>query len=232
MREKYLWLVIAVLTILSLGQACYIYEQTAAASDFAGQPPAQPEIRKMGYAEKAYDAQWEQFRKWRDRIAGRLKRGTPLLEPDFDVFFDDNYFSRRLTPFDEMEHIRRQMSDLFQGSEKSSFDDYWNKWFKERMVMGEFRTDIARTDKDVILTILIPELVGNEAAVDIGNGRIRVSFSAKTASEKKSPGGIVRTETSQSYIKILPIPDDAAAGSGKVETDGRQVKIKFERKNN
>ncbi len=60
--------------------------------------------------------------------------------------------------------------------------------------------------------------------------RIKVSFSAKTATEEKNGGGIVKKESSQNYVKILPVPADAVPGSGKVKTEVEQVKIIFETK--
>jgi len=232
MREKYLWLAIIFLLLLTMGQSCYIYERNATAKDISEPPRAIPEIYQKAYSEKAFDAQREELGKWRDRIQNELDRGNPLGEPDFDVFFDDAFFSRKPDPFTEMEQIHRHMSDRFQGSEKSAFEDYWDKWFAQRLAMGQFKTGLTRTASDVTLTIDVPGLSGKTADIDITADRIKISFSAATSSSEKSAAGVVKKESSQNYIKILPLPPDAVAGTGKVEITGQQVKIKFGRRKN
>lgn len=52
MREKYMWLAIIFLLLLTLGQACYIYERNAVAKEISGPPPVQPEIYNKAYAGK------------------------------------------------------------------------------------------------------------------------------------------------------------------------------------
>ena len=230
MREKYLWLVIAVLTALSLGQACYICERPAAAGEVTDPPRQRAELLKMGYSEKASDAQWEEFQRWRDRLQGRLDSGTPLLEPDFDAFFNDKYFSMRQEPFSEMEGIRKQLSDNVGQTEKPLFDSYWEKWFEQRMKMGQFRTELVRAGSEITLTIQVPGLAAGTAGADISGGRIKVSFSAKALSEQKGRGSAIVSESSQDYVKILPVPEDADAATGKVEISANRVTISFKQK--
>lgn len=230
MREKYLWIVITALTVLTLGQACYIYEQTAVAKDIYEEFPGPPEIVLKGYSEKAYDAQWGELEKWRKRVREQINQGFPLVEPDFDDFFNDRFFAGRLNPFAEMERVRSQMSDEFRDKEKKLFDDYWDNWFEQRMMLGRFNIDVKNTEKDITLTIQVPGLSAKTADINITNDRIKIAFSANTTFEEKSGRGIVKRSTLQSYLKILPVPADAAPGTGKVETDGELVKIRFDRK--
>ncbi|OGR42277.1 MAG: hypothetical protein A2X35_00810 [Elusimicrobia bacterium GWA2_61_42] len=230
MREKYLWLVIAALTALTLGQACYIYECGLSAKEIPEKTPVQSDMPQKGYSEKASDAQWAEFEKWRDRIHAEINRGKPLAERDFDAFFDERFFSRRPRPFDEMERIRRQMSDLFNAPEKSSFEEYWEKWFEQRLRMTQFRTELIRTGRELILEIYVPGLAATAADINITGERIRMSFSAKTSSGEKTAGGLIKKESSQNYVKILPVPAEAVAGTGRVEIYGDRVKIKFELK--
>ena len=227
MREKYLWLAVVALTALTLGQACYIYECTLSAKEIGEQAPGRTEIHKGVNAEMASDAQWEEFEKWRDKIRSQVNRGDPLQERDFDVFFGDRFFAGKADPFAEMERLRRRTSESLRASERALFDDYWGKWFNQRMRPAEFKTDTLRTDRDIVLTLHVPGLAGGTAVVDITNGRIKVAFSVKTSSEEKSGSGIIRRESSRSYVKILPVPEEAEAGTGRVEIDGESVKITF-----
>jgi HSP20 family molecular chaperone IbpA len=230
MREKYLWLAVGVLLALTLGQACYIYEEQVLAVENSSPPPVQPDIQRSLYAEKSYDAQWEELEKWRDKVRASLGSGAPLLERDFDVFFNDRFFSGRFSPFTEMDRIRLEMSGQFGSSEKLLFNDYWDKWFEQRMRLREFGTDVARTDGAVTITIVIPGLSGETADVNITEDRIRISFSSKSGSEEKLVAGVVRKESYKSYVKILPVPADAAAGTGKVKVEGDRIAITFDLK--
>lgn len=228
MREKYLWLAIGVLTALTLGQACYIYQEQAVAKENSGPPALQPEIHGRLHAEKAYDAQWEEFEKWRAKVQEQLGRGDPLLERDFDIFFNDRFFSRKLSPFSEMERIRREMSRQFGSPERLLFDGYWDKWFEQRMRLGEFRTNVVRTNKDVTISVVIPELSEDTLNIDITEERIKIAFSAKTASEGKLIAGTLKKAAYRSFVKILPLPVDAAPGTAKVRVEGQTVNIKFD----
>ena len=233
MREKYLWLAISVLTALTLGQACYIYEEKAVAKEFMEEhPPGQPEIHQQGHSAKAYEAQQEEFEKWRGRVREQINQGFPLLERDFDVFFGDRFFTGRGNPFAEMERLRRQLSGEFRDSDRTLFDGYWDKWFEQRMRLGRFKTEIGRTDREITLTISLPGLAGGSADVNIKEGRIKLSFQARSASGHKSAESLLKRESSESYVKIMPVPEDAVPGTGKVQIDGELVKIKFERRTN
>jgi len=223
---KLLWAVIIFLTLLVLAQAGYIYKQRSGA-DAASAKPASSQGTDQ---EKALDAQWEELEKWRTNVHKRMGSGEPLLDPDFDSFFNDRFFGRRYNPFTEMERIHRRMLDTLREPERNLFDDSWGRWYGRRMLMGQFATEVTRTDKEVTVTIRLPGLTGKTADINITDDRIKVSFSAKTATEEKDGGGIVKKESSQNYVKILPVPEDAAPGTGKVKIEGEQVKITFDKK--
>lgn len=231
MREKYLWLAISVLAALTLGQACYIYEEKAVAKEFMeDQPPVQPDLHLQGHSDKAFDAQQQEFEKWRGKVREQINQGFPLLERDFDVFFGDRFFTGRPNPFAEMERLRKQLSGEFRDYDRTLFDGYWDKWFEQRMRLGQFKTEVGRTDKEVTLTIRLPGLAAGTADVNIKEGIIKLSFKAGSVSGHKSSGSLIRRESSESYVKILPVPEDAVPGTGKVQLDGELVKIKFQRK--
>jgi len=226
MREKYLWLVIGILTVMTLGQACYIYEQSAVAKEISA-PPVQPAIHSKAHSLKAYKSQQEEFKKWQEKVRGRIKTGTPLLDPDFDVFFDDRFFAERANPFSEIDNIRNSMMQSLQGSEKASFDAYWDKWFARRMLMTQFRTEAERTDNDITLTIHLPGLDPGGAKINITGDRIKITFSSEAS--QVGSGLIARNGPRQSYVKILPVPPDAVPGSGRVEMKRERLKIRFAR---
>ncbi|MHB0996041.1 MAG: alpha-crystallin domain-containing protein [Elusimicrobiales bacterium] len=226
MNVKLLWAAIIFLLLLVLAQAGYIYKQRSGPDDASAAPLLTPDPRR----EAAPDAQWEELEKWRAKVHKRLDSGEALLDPDFDDFFDDRFFGRRYDPFTEMHRIHRRMLDTLRESERTLFDDSWGKWYGRRMLMGRFSTEITRTDKEVAVAVSLPGLKAGTADINITDDRIKISFSAKTATEEKSGGGIAKRESSQNYVKILPVPGDAVPGTGKVKMEKEQVRIIFERK--
>lgn len=226
MNVKLLWAAIIFLLLLVLAQAGYIYKQRPG----TGGTSTAPELARAGDTEITTGVQWEELEKWRAKVHKRLGSGEALLEPDFDEFFDDRFFGRRYDPFTEMHRIHRRMLDTLRESERTLFDDYWGKWYGRRMLMGQFATEITRTDREVTVAISLPGLKAGTAAINITDDRIKISFSARTATEEKSGGGITKRESSQNYVKILPVPGDAVPGTGKVKMGKEQVRIVFDRK--
>lgn len=66
--------------------------------------------------------------------------------------------------------------------------------------------------------------------IDITDDRIKISFTAKTPSEETKPGSVLKRESAESHVKILPLPEDAVPGTGKAEINGETLKIKFDRR--
>lgn len=226
MNIKFLWAVIILLALLVLAQAGYIYNQRSGAKGTS----AAPELSRSTDSGKRPDSQWEELERWRAKVRKQIGSGTPMLDPDFDSFFDDHFFGRKYNPFTEMDRIHRQMLDTLRESERTLFDDSWGRWYGRRMLMEEFKTNVVRTDKEVKVIISLPGLTSKTADINITDDRIKISFSAKTSTEEKSAGGVIKKESSQNYVKILPVPEDAVPGTGKAEIEGEQVKIKFDRK--
>lgn len=226
MNVKLLWAVIIFLALLVLVEAGYIYKQRAG----EGGGPAPTEEERKSYSDKGFDARWKELEKWRGKVHERLRSGAPMLDPDFDGFFDDRFFGRKYGPFTEMERIHRQMLETLRESERALFDDSWDRWYGRRMAMGEYKTAVTRTEKDVTLSIQLPGLAARTADIDITEDRIKISFTAKTSDEEKKPGGVMKKGSVESHVKILPLPEDAVPGTGKAEIDGETVKIRFDRR--
>lgn len=213
MSTKVLYGIIIVLLIACLGQAYYIHSKTLSSPAAASHTDWPTRTDKL-----------------QQDVRQKLQKGETVPPALFDDFFNDEFFGRRFNPFAEMERMHQQMAEMFRESEKLQFDNSWDKWFSERIGMDEFKTSISRTDKNVILTMTIPGIDSKTADININNDRIKVSFSAKNVQDKKEGGGSMHSESSQSYVKIMPIPDDAVAGTAKTVMDKNLVTITFDRK--
>jgi len=231
MKEKALWAAVAALALLSAGQAYYIFTRPTAVQEKAVEDNTAAAARVEATKPQAQTPDpWKELEEWRRGVDARLRRGDPLRHRDFDAFFNDDFFGRRFSPFDQMERIHRQMLDAFTGSQRGTFGDSWDSWFNDRMGMEAFRTNIARTDKNVTIAIDIPGVDDKTADININEDRIRISFTTKNVQDKKDEKGAVHQESSRSYTKIMPVPEDAVAASAKTSIANGKVTITFDRK--
>lgn len=227
MKEKFMWLIVGALLLVGLYHACGTQRRTAAAREIPAQP-LRPE-RSGAYAGKAAEAQWEELQKWRARVSERVGRGDPLLPPDFDAFFGDAFFAGRHDPFGELERIHLQTSEGLSGPGRDLFERNWEGWSGQRLRMEGFVTAVEISDDAIIMSVRVPGLVPGSASADITPARIRLTFTAETASEVAGPAGPLRKSSPRSYTKILPVPDGADPATGRAETAGDFIKLRFAR---
>jgi len=213
MRERILFFFIILLLFACAGEGHYIYAQKNSTG------PAKTE-----------DWQSKTEKLYRD-IQDSINKKEALSDKLFDDFFNDDFFGRRFIPFEEMEDVHRHITDMFGKEEKNVFDSSWDKWFSDRMGMEDFKTEIKRKDKKITVAIKIPGIDKKTAEVNINDSRIKISFTAKTVKEEKKAGSVTRSESLRSYVKILPVPQDAVPGTGKAQIEKDAVKIVFEREN-
>jgi HSP20 family protein len=127
---------------------------------------------------------------------------------DFDDLFDDRFFGRRFDPFAEMRELEKRFQSEF----------------------GETKT--AETDKEVIVELSIPGLDKDSLIIDVNESRIRIAYDARRVQDRKDAGGrrVMRSESSQHFEKILPVPENADGRSSRIEREGGAVKIIFPRR--
>lgn len=227
MKEKFMWLIVGALLLVGIYHACGTQRRTAAAREIPAQP-LRPE-RAGAYAGKAAETQWEELQKWRDRVSERVGRGDPLLPPDFDAFFGDEFFAGRADPFGELERIHLQTSEGLSGPGRDLFERNWEGWTGQRLRMESFVTTLETSADSVTLSVRVPGLTAGSAAADITAARIRLTFTAGLSSEVAGPAGPLAKETVRSYVKLLPLPSGADPATGRVETAGDYIKLRFAR---
>lgn len=209
-RKKRLWVMAALLTAVCAGQGYQIHAQ-------------------RGEAKRTKEREMSPLERWHEQVRRELFRGGPFPFSRFDLLFDDDFFSRRFDPFAEIENFHRRFSPLFREDERPLFDRSWLRYFDDRMDIQDIRTSVERKGDEIIVTLNIPGLEGDSFNLDINRDRIRISYSARTASEKEDAKGNVyhRSESMRQYRKIMPIPDGADPDSSRVNRDGESIKIIF-----
>ena len=171
-----------------------------------------------------------ELKNWQAEVSGQIARDKMLEGKVFDRFFNDEFFRNHSDPFAEMERIRKEMRNMFSKTDMNVFNSSWDKWFKERMRMDEFRTQVSRTDKNVIVAISVPGIKLQTEDISVSKGRIKISFNAVSKHEEKKNGGVVKSEISKSYEKIMPVPEDAVPRAYDAKIQGDTIRITFARK--
>lgn len=152
--------------------------------------------------------------------------GPDLMEPDFGPdsaggFDEDFPAMNNADPFSMLEQLRRQMhSGLGRGAFAGG----------DMFASDGFKTAVSRTDKAVAVVIDVPGIDGKSLNLDINGGMIKMSYTARTISVQKQAGREYRSESSSSYMKIVPLPQDAVSGTGKPSVEKDRVVITFDRK--
>lgn len=158
--------------------------------------------------------------------AGTTRSAPELMEPDFGPdsgggFDEDFPAMNNADSFSMLEQLRRQMrSGMGRGMPHGG----------DMFTSDGFKTAVTRTDKTVAVVIDVPGIDGKSLNLDITGGMIKMSYTAKTISVQKQAGREFRSETSSSYMKIVPLPQDAVSGTGKPAIEKDRVVITFDRK--
>jgi HSP20 family molecular chaperone IbpA len=123
------------------------------------------------------------------------------------------------------------MRSMLGPDEQSLFSRSYGDWFNSRMNVTNISPEVKTTEKEVILSFKIPGLDGESMNININKDRIRIAYDAKTITDKKDEkgGSYLRSESSQHFEKIMPIPKGADAKDNRIVHEGDTVKIIFKK---
>lgn len=162
---------------------------------------------------------------FQDAVSGNHGLSFPRL-PGW--FSDDDFFGGAFDPFARMHEMRRRMYDVFRKSGGGFYGNIGDGWFSG--AEDDFKTDVSTTDKNIIVSIEIAGMDKNSANIKIDKSGIRISCDVRTIKEEQSEGRSIRSESSKSYLKIIPIPFDAIPETAKTDLDKNRVVVTFDRK--
>lgn len=184
-----------------------------------------------GHARGAPDF-WAEQDQWIEQARKNLLQGSPIPFKDFDALFNDRFFSHRRDPFAEMLEFQKRLDSELGKREKTLFGRSWSDWLGDRMDLAAIQEKTQETDKEVIVEVKILGLDKDSLKIDVNGSRIRVAYDAKKQEEKKDGNGreIFRSESVQSFEKIMPIPANADSQKSRIVKEGDVVKIVFERR--
>ncbi len=152
----------------------------------------------------------------------------------FDRFFDDDFFSSRPDPFEEMRQLHNRFESMMSESSRKMFKDSWNDWFEDRFFGGSKDIDIRTDEKDdvYLITIGILNLKENNLNININAKGISVEGNFSQTIEKTDGNGKVirKQEVRQRLSKLIPIPGDADADNAKIDHEKDKILISLPKK--
>jgi|GEM_PF-6715104 len=148
----------------------------------------------------------------------------------FDRFFNRDFFSSQPDPFAEMDKLHEHMQSLMDNGFRSSFDNSWDNWFRQRFSFNDKNNggvyyEQEEGDKAYQITFHIPNLENNQLNVEVKENHITINGQFSQVREQKDDFGnvISRRQSHQSISKMIPTPYDA--DYEKAEIDHQKDKI-------
>ncbi len=132
-------------------------------------------------------------------------------------------------PFTEMDQMMEQMDQLFENS--LSHRGGQKSW-------GMFNTDLSfdqdlqveETDKAYVVKLDIPGLNKNKLNIEITQHALTVSGESSLEKKESGAGRTAHSQSYSSFLKTIPLPEDADADKMTTETKGETLVITLPKK--
>jgi S1-C subfamily serine protease/HSP20 family molecular chaperone IbpA len=132
-------------------------------------------------------------------------------------------------PSDEMERIRRQMDEMFRGSfGQRGPADPWGAFNTD--IFYDAGLDLKETPAGYEIKLNIAGLDKDKIDVEINEHSLTVSGQGSGQEEQTSPGSAFRSRQFHSFLRTIPLPEDADSGSVKTEVQGDNLVIRMGKK--
>jgi len=152
----------------------------------------------------------------------------------FDRYFNDDFFSNRSDPFDEMARMQQQLDELMSEHSGKMFNDTWDGWFDDRFFGGSSEINIDTTEKKdaYLITINIPNLKENKINIHIEKDIISINGDFSQTIEKRDNDGniINKHEMFKSISRTLPVPDGVDTDKAVIDQNGDNIIIRLPKK--
>ena len=150
----------------------------------------------------------------------------------FDEFFNDEFFSRYDDPFQEMDRLRKKMSEHFKDLEKSffhdSFDNKFKRWFKNRFGGGNASDITTREDdKFIYYELNMGNFSPQNMKIDIKDNMVKITGRITRTRENKENNTMSRSRYVSKFYRMFPVPKGTNADRAKIDVKGNRIIIKF-----
>ena len=152
----------------------------------------------------------------------------------FDRYFNDDFFSNRSDPFEEMARMHKQLDEMMSGHSGNVFSDTWDDWFDDRFFGGSSEIDInTKEEKDAyVITINIPNLKENKINIHLEKDGISIDGDFSQTIEKRDDDGniINKHEIFKNISRTIPVPDGVDIDKAVVDRNGNNILIRLPKK--
>ncbi len=132
-------------------------------------------------------------------------------------------------PSDEMERIRRQMDEMFRGSfGQRSPGDPWGAFNTD--IFYDAGLDLKETPDGYEINLNIAGLDKDKIDVEINEHSLMVSGQGSGMEEQASSQGAFRSRQFHSFLRTIPLPEDADGASVKTEVQGDNLIIRMKKR--
>ncbi|MBI5415421.1 MAG: trypsin-like peptidase domain-containing protein [Candidatus Omnitrophica bacterium] len=132
-------------------------------------------------------------------------------------------------PSREMERIRRQMDEMFRGSfGQRGSGDPWGAFNTD--IFYDAGLDLKETPDGYEIKLNIAGLDKDKIDVEINEHSLTVSGQGSGQEEQTSPGSAFRSRQFHSFLRTIPLPEDADSASVKTGVQGDNLVIRMGRK--
>lgn len=143
------------------------------------------------------------------------------IDPLFDQFYNDSFFSRSLDPFESMRQMRKHMEKQFESPPEGGA--LFDSWFEKKFGGGTAEEIIEREDENYIYyDVKISGLNEEKLNVSVSNGQISISGEKEEKSTDKS-----NSYFRSSFHRSFPLPPNVDSINFQMEREKDKVIIKF-----
>jgi len=214
MSRRQLTSVIWFFLLIMIGQGYFIYKNYRNRPDYT-------EKHKNKF-EKKYN-----YSALMNELTKKIKKDINSTGDIFDKFFNDEFFDKYDTPFNQIEKLRKQIFEDF--GENNHFSKSWDNWYSNKFGVDDINVITEAKNNKVIMKFRIPGLKNNTLNVDINNKRIRVECDVKETTEKSDDKGMKYFSSSSHshFFRMFPAPKDVDVSSAEIKTKGNEIIITF-----
>jgi len=169
----------------------------------------------------------KRFEEMRKEMLSILNQNRKINSDFFDNFFNDDFFSGKYNPFKEIEEIHKSILNSIKEERQKVFKDSWDNWFEERIGEKNIKIKQIETDKEIIMEIETPD---KNANIEIKDNYVKISYEKKQKVIDEKDGAKSESFSTEKYLKILAIPENAVPDKHKVEIKDNKIIITFEKK--
>ena len=133
---------------------------------------------------------------------------------------------KRWDPSDEMERIRREMDQMFSGAfGRRDPRDQWGMFNTD--IFYDSGLDVKETPQGYEIKLNVTGLDKDKIDIEVNDRSLTISGEGSGMEEQTSPQGAFRSRQFHSFLRTIPLPEDADSGSVETEVQGDNLIIRM-----